>query len=143
MVQPNFKLYEGGIIKYQRSLTNATRYLLHFQITGLPQRTNEASKNSFMLLHLQRKRWKMTTVNLIYLLKPPRPLKKAKLTLTRFSSKRPDYDGLVSSFKPIVDGLVEAKILEDDNHDVIGIPKYDWQPAPLREGKIWVEVWEV
>jgi len=75
--------------------------------------------------------------------RPPKPLMKAKVTLTRFSSIRPDHDGLVSSFKHILDGLVEAGILHDDNYDTIGVPTYLWDKAPPGKGKIRVEVVEV
>ncbi len=68
------------------------------------------------------------------------PLKKAKLTLTRFSSIKPDFDNRVISFKPIIDGLVLAGVIEDDNEDVIGIPEYPHEKTSPRKGQIRIHV---
>ncbi len=68
------------------------------------------------------------------------PWKKAKLTLTRRSSVAPDPDGLVSSFKYIVDALVKVGLLVDDNMEVIGFPDYRWEKAPRGQGSIHVIV---
>lgn len=75
--------------------------------------------------------------------KPQLPLKKAKLTLTRHSSYEPDFDGLVSSFKQIIDGLVEAKILENDKRENIDVPCYLWKKALRGHGKITVRIEEI
>jgi hypothetical protein len=39
----------------------------------------------------------------------------------------PDSDGLVSGFKVIIDSLVKAGVLIDDNFKVIGMPVYTWE----------------
>lgn len=75
--------------------------------------------------------------------RPPIALNKAKLTLTRFSSMKPDQDGLVSSFKHVVDGLVECGVLVDDSMDIIGMPEYKHEPAKPKFGKIQIEVQEI
>lgn len=74
---------------------------------------------------------------------PPRPLTKAKLTLIRHSSRCPDYDGLVVSFKPVVDALKKCGIIADDSMSVIGKPTYEWKKIGVREGKIAVIVDEI
>jgi Holliday junction resolvase RusA-like endonuclease len=74
---------------------------------------------------------------------PEKPIKKAKLKLTRCSSKRPDYDGTVSSFKWVIDGLVRAGVLYDDNIDVIGEPEYKWESAGQHCGHIKIEITEI
>lgn len=76
---------------------------------------------------------------------PDEPFARAWITCTRFSSAReaPDYDNLVASFKPIVDGLVLVGVLLDDNPDVIVGRTYNWKPASPRHGKIVVLVEEV
>lgn len=68
---------------------------------------------------------------------------KAKLTLTRYSSKEPDFDGLCSSFKNVIDGLVEAGVIIDDKMSVIGQPTYAWVKCPPKKGKIKVVVEEL
>ncbi len=73
-------------------------------------------------------------------LRPPEPLERAKLTLTRCSSREPDTDGLVSCFKHVVDGLVEAKVLADDRPSNIGIPDYRWEKCSNKLSRIKVQV---
>jgi hypothetical protein len=84
--------------------------------------------------------WKEQVMYVVAGKKPPEPLKQAKLTLTRFSTTRPDPDGLTSSFKHIIDGLVLSGILEDDDHDHIGFPTYLWEKVPPKQGKIKIIV---
>ena len=74
--------------------------------------------------------------------KPCKPLEKAKLTLIRHSSSEPDYDGLVSSFKYVIDSLVTLKILVNDKSKNIGVPDYKWQKAPAMKGFITVGIEE-
>jgi Holliday junction resolvase RusA-like endonuclease len=74
---------------------------------------------------------------------PPKPLKLAKLTLTRCSSSEPDFDGLVSGFKGIIDSLVRAGVLENDKPSNIGTSVYLWEQASPGKGKIKVAVEEI
>jgi hypothetical protein len=72
--------------------------------------------------------------------RPKEPYKKASLTLIRCSSVCPDADGLVQSFKAVIDALVFNKILEDDSMAHIGMPNYKWLKAKPKQGKIVVSV---
>jgi Holliday junction resolvase RusA-like endonuclease len=74
---------------------------------------------------------------------PPHPLERARITCTRFSSKRPDYDNLVASFKSVIDGLVDCGVIEDDADSVLVERSYLWQHATNQESKIIVKVEEV
>lgn len=74
---------------------------------------------------------------------PKEPLKKAKVTLSRFSTREPDFDGLVCSFKPILDGLTNSKIIIDDKMSVIGQPTYKWEKIGKGKGKIHILVEEL
>lgn len=117
-------------------------YELLLEIEDLPKTTNSIGRLHWAIKAREARKWK----NYIHLYagsnKPSKPLQKAKLTLVRYSSKSPDPDGLVSSFKHVIDGLVEAGILIDDNYDVIGMPKYLWSKVKAKEGKITVLVEE-
>ncbi len=75
--------------------------------------------------------------------RPIEPLKKAQLTLTRYSSAMPDYDGLVSSFKFPIDGLVKVNILKDDNLKVVEHPQYHWKRVKPKQGYIEIRVQEI
>lgn len=72
---------------------------------------------------------------------PKEPLKKARLVLTRHSSRAPDYDNLAISFKHIVDSLRKAKIIKNDSMDVIGKPEYNWVKCKNGQGFVEIEVY--
>lgn len=57
-----------------------------------------------------------------------RIITRVRLTCVRFSSGQPDYDNLVASFKPVVDGFLEKHggWLLDDNPQVIVRRHYGW-----------------
>lgn len=72
---------------------------------------------------------------------PKQALASAVLLLTRVSSVEPDYDGLVSSFKHVIDGLVEIGILKSDKPSCIK-STYVWERGSRGHGKIKVLVKE-
>ncbi len=74
---------------------------------------------------------------------PAKSLERAKLTLVRYGSKEPDFDNLVSSFKPIIDGLVSAGIIVNDKQANIGQPQYLFVKAKRDEGAFSVKVEEI
>lgn len=74
---------------------------------------------------------------------PEIPLLRARLKLTRCSAKRPDFDGTVSSFKWVIDGLVKAGVIINDDIDVIGEPEYKWEQTSPKCGHIKIEVLEL
>jgi len=73
-------------------------------------------------------------------LRPPRPLKKAFLFMLRESSSAPDFDGLVGSFKGVIDSLRYLGVIENDRFENIGFPRYGHRRAPAKRGKIQVVV---
>ena len=72
--------------------------------------------------------------------KPAQPLISAALTLTRHSSNEPDFDGLVSGFKHVIDGLVECGVLVNDKTSTIGQPTYRWMRAAPKKGRVEIEI---
>jgi hypothetical protein len=121
-----------------------TPYSLEFRIEGLPKTTN--AKRGFghwAQYYRESVKWKKEIIPYLVSKKPPSPLQKARLTLTRWSSVRPDHDGLVSSFKHVIDGLVDAGVLVNDKFENIGQPDYRWEKAPQGKGFITVVVQQV
>lgn len=118
-------------------------YIIEFQIEGLPKTTN-ASSSSWRARYSEAKRWKyLVSLAILQFGAPKIPLKKAKLTLTRVSSAEPDFDGLVSSFKHATDGLIEAKVIENDKMSNIGQSEYKWIKGKRNEGYIIIKVEEL
>lgn len=74
---------------------------------------------------------------------PKKPLSRFELTLFRFSSVEPDYDGLVSGFKVIVDGLREIGVIAGDKLSNTGPWRCHWFLAKPKAGFIRVVVREV
>ncbi len=114
-------------------------YRLEFKLMGLPKTTN-ANIGSWRARHGRAKKWKDAVVLATKGKAPANPLSRARLTLTRHSSVEPDFDGLVSSFKHVIDGLTEAGIIRDDKMSVIGQPTYFWQVTGRGSGFITVVV---
>lgn len=114
---------------------------IEFELDGLPKTTNAFKRSHWTHSFKERKRWKTFV---FYKLGEFRweKFSKPRLTLTRFSTTEPDFDGLVSSFKAVIDGLKVAGVIEDDKQSIIGQPLYKWEYAPPRKGKIRVVVEE-
>lgn len=133
------RLRRGRVLEWDAVDMN---YRLTFELTGLPRMTNGGGgTRNHWVLHKLAQEWKGRAILAAKAEGLPEvPLKTARLVLTRYSSVSPDPDGLVSGFKPIVDGLVAAGVLENDRFDNIGMPDYRWEKVPQRAGKVRVEV---
>lgn len=119
--------------------------MILFSLHGLPKTTNSNSRRHWSHQYREATKWKkavLVALNSARML-PDKPLAKARLTLTRFSSSCPDSDGLVSSFKHVIDGLVEAGVLVNDKFENIGMPVYQWEKCPPRKGFVRVMVEEI
>lgn len=117
--------------------------ILEFTIPGLPKQTNQSLRGSWRAKHAEAKKWKGFVR--VYALGKWRgaPAIRANLTLTRHSSVEPDYDGLVSGLKHVIDGLVECGILANDKSANIGVPTYRWEKAKPGKGCVSVRLEEV
>lgn len=117
-------------------------YSLKLVFNNLPKQTNAMSSFGWKQKMIEARRWKNAVVSECSGRAPKKPLEKVSLVLTRFSSREPDWDGLVSGFKHVIDGLKLAGIIIDDRMSVIGQPTYKWEKTSKGLGKIQVEVYE-
>lgn len=116
-------------------------YLLEFEIQKLPKMPNELLGARWSVRAGHAKVWQREVWAKVWPLRPESgPLKKAKLTLVRCSSRRPDNDGLSGSFKAVIDALVKNQIIIDDTDEVIGWPTYLHETTSPRKGGIRVKV---
>lgn len=120
-----------------------SKYTFEFEIDKLPKMYNQLTRGGWFVRMKHTKAWHLEVHIAVSKNRPVAPLKKAKLTLTRCSSNRPDFDGLTSGFKPVIDGLIRAGVLENDDFKVIGIPDYQHERAKRGEGKIRVKIEEI
>jgi len=115
-------------------------YELYLQLPGLPKTTNGAHGH-WRAAASQKKKWRTATKEAAILSgAPENPLSEARIELVRHSSSRPDYDNLVISFKPVIDGLRDAGVISDDKIANIGVPKYSWKKASPKNGHITISV---
>lgn len=115
-------------------------YTFEFEIDELPKTVNAQSS-----MHWRRKGeyvrcWHSMVAAKLAGNKPEMPLLHARLTLTRLSSVEPDFDGLVSSFKPVIDGLIVCGVIANDRPSNIGQSRYLWAKARPGKGGIKVKI---
>lgn len=113
-----------------------------FELPGLPATTNKNGRKHWAILAREARTWKGWVAVAVAAQRPKMPLQQARITLTRCSSVESDFDGLVSSFKHVLDGLVSARVIANDKPSCIGQPQYRWERAAPRMGKIRVEIWD-
>lgn len=118
-------------------------YHIEFRLEGLPPTINVMMYKHWTVKAKSAKFWKTQVIIAIGSNKPASPLKKAKLILTRASSASCDPDGLVSTFKHIIDGLVSSYVLENDKYDNIGFPDYRYEKTRKGAGFVRIEVIEI
>lgn len=113
--------------------------IFEFELEGLPKTTN-SNMGHWTAKAAEARKWKRAVADKCFNHPFKIPLKTAKLTLIRYSSVSPDYDGLVSSFKHVIDSLIDSKVIENDKFDNIGAPTYRWEKTSKGQGKISVKV---
>jgi hypothetical protein len=117
-------------------------FRLEIFVPHLPPTVNVFMRMNFM----ERKRRFDDIYSLVYFAsykkKPKQPLKKCTITLIRFGTKYLDYDGLVGSFKPVVDGLIKSEVLFDDSYPITGPWNVDQRIVSKKEVGISIIVEE-
>lgn len=113
-------------------------FRIKLTIPGKPELSN-GGRAHWAVINKQRQRWHAAVARAV-LFKPQEPLTMVKLTCIRHSSNKCDYDNLVYSFKPVVDGLVNAGIIIDDDLFTIVERRYFWCKTSRDKPFITVEV---
>lgn len=81
--------------------------------------------------------WKKNVGLRILVNKPSIPFKQANMVCIRYSSTEPDFDGLVMSFKPVIDAFVSYGFLRDDKPSNLNVT-YRWEKCAPKRGCIRV-----
>jgi Holliday junction resolvase RusA-like endonuclease len=114
-------------------------------LPGLPRSLN-GSHGHWRAAAAERKKWRTAaSTEAFYILcgSPARktiPWSHVKIVCTRFSSSPMDFDNLVASFKPILDGIRDAAVITDDTQAVITQREYLWKPDKRGKGRVEVVV---
>ena len=126
-----------------KQVSNLLKYTLEFEIEDLPKTYNSLGRAHWTVKAKEARKWLNLVLSVCYSKRPLQPLQRAKLSLVRYSSSSPDSDGLVSSFKHVIDGLRKASIIHNDKFENIGMPDYKWEKVKKGKGKIKVKVEEI
>lgn len=118
-------------------------YHLEVEIEGLPATYNKISRKHWAVKVKEAQKWKDLVKIYTNGKLPKKPLDKALIKFTRVSSACPDSDGLVSGFKHVQDGLINAGVIVNDRYENIGMPEYRWEKCGAGKGKIKIEVTEI
>jgi Holliday junction resolvase RusA-like endonuclease len=110
-------------------------------VQGKPDLPNK-SHSHWSVEEKRRKLWHGKMARAIHY-RPNKPLSKVKMICTRYSSRKPDYDNLVYSFKAVVDSLVKESIIVDDDLFTIVERHYFWVKTKEVDSFITVEVIEL
>lgn len=116
------------------------KYFHKVSITGIPPMGNR--HQHWRKTSNERKLWHSKIIR-AFQLKPKTPIEKCIIRVCRFSNRQPDFDNLVWSFKSTFDGLIHAKIIKDDNMNVVIDRKYSWCKVQRIMSHITVEVEEI
>jgi Holliday junction resolvase RusA-like endonuclease len=113
-------------------------------IPQLPKMPNQLLRRHWSIVMNEKKKWHSLVALEVFkekdCTKLAFPCKQVILTLTRKSTSQPDFDGLVGSFKYVIDGLVKAGVIVDDNANVIADATYQWTKCKRIEQGISVIV---
>lgn len=119
-------------------------YILEFEIDGIPP-TQNGSRGNLHAHASEMRKWRKSVSMVAFYRRPSEPLKKAKLTVTRCSSVRSDFGNRVGAAKPILDGLIDAKVILDDNDDVLppDLQSYPYEKAKPGKSKTRIRIEEI
>ena len=97
-------------------------YQLDLRIEKLPKTLNVSLRTHYMQRAKDQREWTMLIGVKCIGKKPPTPLTKASIKVTRHCKRYMDFDGFVGSLKPVIDALVRNQVITDDNWNVVS----DW-----------------
>ena len=117
-------------------------YRLRLEIPGLPPMNTSATRRHWAVQAREARDTQTLVAALVGKRRPPKPLKRARVTVTRCSPREPDFENMTLSSKAHIDGLVKARVLVDDNPDVCE-RVYRWAKAPRGQGRLVIDVEEI
>lgn len=113
--------------------------IFEFEIHDLPKLPNATMYKHWRTKHQEAAKWKKLVVEACTYAKITKlQLHSATLSFERHSSREPDFDSLVASFKHVTDGLVEAGVIVNDKPSVIGQSSFRWIKEKQKNAKIRV-----
>ena len=109
-------------------------YYLEIVIPGIPDSLNRTLRQHYKARNKTNKHWYDLVKTMVGRQAPRVPLKKAHIKIVRRYYRFLDWDGAVGSMKPILDGLVQARIIKDDTYKVTGPWDVTQEFLPKKDG---------
>ena len=101
--------------------------------------------NQMLREHWSKRKERKQRYHFEILSQKPRKFKgKVNVRITRYSSAVPDPDGVAGGSKDILDALVDAGVISDDNMKVIQDFSVNWKKCKRKEQRTEIEItqWE-
>lgn len=117
-------------------------YMLEITDNHLPPTANKYKRMHWTKIKKEKEYWVSIIRGHLDRNPPPRPLDSYKLTLIRYSSVAPDYDGLVLSWKIVIDACQVAGLITNDKICNSGPWDCRWIKAKPKHGSVYIKVEE-
>ena len=111
-------------------------YKIFFEIPKVAPSLNKTFRTHYHARNKLFKEWYEVVNELVKDKKPPKPLELCTIEVERCFYRMLDYDGLVASLKPLVDGLIHSEIILDDSYKITGPWKVYQTFRPKKEGPL-------
>lgn len=115
-------------------------FVFEAQILGTPAGQNRTLRRNHWEVKKEADKWKDLMLMLTSNKRPNQPLEEARVHVIRYGSRMMDFDGLVSSLKWVMDGLVLGKILKDDSWDITGPWEIDQRKSKRLEARVEIMI---
>lgn len=114
----------------------APLYWIRLVIPGLQPMNTAQTRRHAMVQHRRAQDCRVLVVALVGRRRPwmQGPLRRAHLLVTRHSSVMADRANIAIAAKPLVDGLVRARVLANDRPSELVTERYEWKQAPRGKG---------
>ncbi len=111
-------------------------YTLRLEFDQLPQSLNKALRSNWRKAHRINTAWDLMVRQKVAGRLPVVPLERARIQIVRHYYRTLDFDGLVGSLKPVVDGLVSCGVIKDDSWTTLGPWQVDQKFRPKSAGPL-------
>jgi Holliday junction resolvase RusA-like endonuclease len=121
----------------------SSMYSIEIVINISPTDSNRILGRNHFVKHTIFKKVKTEIAKLSLGKRPKTPLTSYRISATRYSSRFLDFDNLVSSLKPYVDGLTLVGVIKDDKWEYLNQSNYHVDQIKSKDKKIIIKVEEV
>lgn len=116
--------------------------MIVIEIFDLPKLPNQIRMSHWRVKQAEtRKWWDLVHLKTYKLMQGiDQPMNQVEIQYERYSSREPDYDNLVASFKPVTDALIKVGLILDDNPKVVVKSSYRWFKCARKDVRTIVRI---